>query len=257
MSSPIWTQDALRSEARAYAGPAWRLVEAQHRVSTLKLVDGLGEQELLEHILDETKPPLPRECRALDYLLATPFRYRPYPQGSRFRRAGITPGVWYGAERAETAVAEMAFYRLLFYAESPQTPFPDDAAEYTAFAAALQSPVALDLTLGALAADAARWRHPTDYDPCQTLAETAREIGVEVIRYASVRDPGQGANLAVLRCQAFSQPAPVERQSWHLRISRTGAQALCEHPRQGIEFPRDAFAADPRLAHMDWDRRRR
>lgn len=255
MSSPIWTPDALRSEARPLEGAAWRLVEAQHRVSTLKLVETLQDQDVLESILEETKPPVPRECRHLDYLLWTPFRYRPYPNGSRFRRAGVTPGVWYGAERPETAVAEMVFYRiLLFYAESPETPFPDDAAEYTAFSVDLASPVALDLTAGAMARDAAHWQRPTDYEPCQSLAEAAREIGVQVIRYASVRDPGKGTNLAVLTCRAFASPAPVERQSWRIRISRTGAQALCEHPRLGVEFPPDSFVGDPRLAGMIWDR---
>ena len=77
MSLPIWTPDALRFEAQPFAGTAWRLVEAQHRVSTLKLVDNLAEQAALEAILEDTKPALPEECRALDYLLATPFRYRP------------------------------------------------------------------------------------------------------------------------------------------------------------------------------------
>jgi hypothetical protein len=256
MSSPIWTPDALRSEARPLESPAWRLVEAQHRVSTLKLVDSLGEQDVLETILDETKPPVPPECRHLDYLLSTPFRYRPYPQGSRFRRAGITPGVWYGAEQPETAAAEMVFYRFLFYAESPQTPFPDDAAEYTAFSVDLAAPVALDLTTGALAGDAGRWQHLTDHEPCQGLAETAREAGVEVIRYASVRDPARAANFAVLTCRAFGSPAPVERQTWRIRINRTGAQAVREHPRLGVEFPPGSFADDPRLAGMVWDRPR-
>ena len=256
MSSPIWTPDALRSEARPLESPAWRLVEAQHRVSTLKLVDSLGEQDVLETILDETKPPVPPECRHLDYLLSTPFRYRPYPQGSRFRRAGVTPGVWYGAERPETATAEMVFYRFLFYAESPETPFPDDAAEYTAFSVDLAASVALDLTTGALAADPGRWQHLTDYEPCQGLAETAREVGVEVIRYASVRDPARGANFAVLTCRAFRSPAPVERQTWRIRINRTGAQAVREHPRLGVEFPPGSFADDPRLAGMVWDRPR-
>jgi hypothetical protein len=46
----------------------WRIVEAQHRVSTLKLVDSLAEQAALEEILEVTKPPLPEECRHLDYL---------------------------------------------------------------------------------------------------------------------------------------------------------------------------------------------
>jgi hypothetical protein len=116
--------------------------------------------------------------------------------------------------------------------------------------------VAVDLTAGALAADHAAWSHPTDYAACQALAEEARAIGAEVIRYASVRDPAGGANLAVLTCRAFAAPQPVERQTWRIRIGPTGAQALREHPRLGLEFPKDSFAPDPRLAGMLWDRPR-
>ncbi|WP_232209702.1 RES family NAD+ phosphorylase [Rhodobacter ferrooxidans] len=250
------TPAALRSETRPYTGPAWRFVEAQHRVSTLKLVDSLAEQAALEDILEDTKPPVPDACRSLDYLLSTPFRYRPYPGGSRFRRAGLTPGVWYGAERPETAAAEMVFYRFLFYAESPATPFPDDAAEYTAFCVDLATAVSLDLTTGALAAGHDLWTHLTDYAPCQHLADTAREIGAEVIRYTSVRDPQNGANLAVLTCSAFAAPQPVDRQTWRIRIGQSGAQAIREHPRLGLEFRRGTFGPDPRLTDMIWDRPR-
>ena len=256
MSRPILTPDALRSEARPFRGQAWRFVEAQHRVSTLKLVDSLAEQAALEDILEATKPPVPDACRHLDYLLSTPFRYRPYPNGSRFRRAGLTPGVWYGAERSETAAAEMVFYRFLFYAESPDTPFPDDAADYTAFCVDLATPVSLDLTTGGLAADHDLWAHLTDYAPCQHLADSAREIGAEVIRYASVRDPENGANLAVLTCRAFAVSQPALRQTWRIRIGRSGAQAIREYPQLGLEFRVDTFAPDPRLAGMVWDRPR-
>ncbi|NNU80886.1 RES family NAD+ phosphorylase [Halovulum dunhuangense] len=255
MSRPTWTADALRSEARPYAGSAWRLVEAQHMVSTMKLVDGTAEQSVLEDILENTKPPVPQECRHLDYLLATPFRYRPYPLGSRFRRAGLTPGVWYGAEHPETAAAEMVFYRYLFHAESPETPFPDDAAEYTAFSASVSTPVAVDVTAGALAEDEGSWTHLTEYGPCQDLADTVRGIGGEAIRYISVRDPERRANLAVLSCRAFAEAHPVERQTWRIRIGDTGAQALREHPRLGLDFARDAFSLDPRLGGMVWERR--
>lgn len=54
----------------------------------MKLVDTLDDQEILEDRIEATKPVLPTECRALDYLLAAPFRYDTiYPKGSRFRRA--------------------------------------------------------------------------------------------------------------------------------------------------------------------------
>ncbi len=255
MSSPIWTRAELSSEFRRLDGSCWRLVEAQHRVSTLKLADSLAEQALLEQLVEATKPAIPRECRHLDFLLATPFRYdAEYPKGSRFRRAGRTQGVYYAAENALTAVAEMAFYRLLFFAESPDTPWPSNAAEYTAVSAELATAHLLDLGQEPLSAEAATWTHLTDYTGCQAFADAARAAGADVIRYRSVRDPAGGANLALLACRAFARPAPVDRQTWRMRLSASGVQALCEFPRQAVEFPRDAFAADPRIAALNWER---
>ncbi|MEJ8573912.1 RES family NAD+ phosphorylase [Microbaculum marinum] len=255
MSSPIWTPAALSSETRVLEGECWRLVEAQHHVSTLKLVDTLEEQALLEDLIEESKPRIPPECRHLDYLLATPFRYgAPYPTGSRFRWAGYTPGVFYASEVAETAVAETAFYRLLFYAESPGTPWPATLGEFTAFSAAYATSRAIDLTGGALAEQRAAWTHPTEYEACQALAEAARAAMIEVIRYQSVRDPEARANLAILACSAFAAPAPLERRTWRMRLGRSGVQAICEYPRAEIEFDRRCFAADPRIASLEWER---
>src|SRR5882672_3044547 len=149
MSSSTWTPAALSFDARALAGTCWRLVEAQHHVSTLKLVDSVAEQTLLEDLVEAAKPPLPPEFRHLHYLLSTPFRYgAAYPAGSRFRRAGMTEGVFYASETPQTAVAEMAFYRLLFFAESPNSPWPSNPAEFTAFSAQYATKTAIDLTRG-------------------------------------------------------------------------------------------------------------
>jgi hypothetical protein len=247
---PIWTPVALSSETRRLLGRCWRLVEAQHRVSTLKLVDSLAEQAMLEELLESTKPPVPPECRHLHYLLATPFRYGAYPRGSRFRRAGLTPGVYYASEAAETAVAEIAFYRLLFFAESPATPWPVNAAEFTAFAVPFAAERALDLTLPPLDADRIAWTHPTEYEPCQALADAARIAGTDALRYESVRDPKAGANIALLACAAFAAAAPELRETWRLRFSSRGVQALREFPEARLEFPLEAFAADPRLGAL-------
>jgi hypothetical protein len=247
MSSHIWTPDALSSESVRLEGKYWRMVEAQHRVSTLKVVDTLDEQALLEDLIEQTKPQIPLECRHLHYLLATPFRYGSvYPHGSRFRRAGRTRGVYYAAETMFTAVAEMAFYRLLFFSESPETPWPRDAADYTAFAAAIKCAGAVDLT-----------RRPFDRDAaaaCQAIADVAREAGLEAIRYRSARDP-KGANIALLTCKGFAKAKPLEPQTWRIRLGAFGVQAICEFPEKRIEFSRTAFA-DPRLAGLRWERGR-
>jgi hypothetical protein len=254
MSSSIWTPAALSSEAHPLAGRCWRLVEAQHLVSTLKLTDSLAEQAALEALIEASKPAVPPECRHLDYLLFTPFRYGPYPTGSRFRRAGMSAGVFYGAETPETSVAEMAFHRLLFFAESPATPWPENPAEYTAFAAAFGTAKALDLTRQPLGAKRALWTDPIDYSHCQALADAARIAAIEVIRYRSVRDPEGGLNLALLTCATFTKPKPVARQTWRIHLQASGVQAICEAPRKRLAFDRTSFAQDPRIAVLDWAR---
>ena len=60
----------------------------------------------------------------------------------------------------------------------------------------------------------------------------------------------------MLTCPAFAAPQPVDRQTWRIRIGRSGAQAIREHPNLGLEFGRDSFGTDPRLAGMNWDRPR-
>jgi hypothetical protein len=189
----------------------------------------------------------------LHYLLATPFRYgAPYPTGSRFRRAGFTPGVFYGSAAPATAVAETAFHRLLFFADSPSTPWPDRAGEYTVFSTAFRTAAGLDLRAAPLDTDNAAWTHRTDYTRCQDLADQARAAGIQVLKYASAR--AEGINLALLSCAAFAARQPNERQTWRLQIGSVGARAVCSFPDSRLEFDRARFAADPRIARLNWDR---
>jgi hypothetical protein len=255
MPLPTWTPAALSSEAKPAAGHCWRLVEAQHQVSTMKLVDTLDEQALLEHIVERAKPPVPPAARHLHPLLAAPFRYdAEYPRGSRFRRAGWSPGVYYGALAVETAMAELAFHRLLLFADSPAIPWPANAAELTAFEAAYDTPRALDLTVPPLDADRVLWTDPNDDRPCQDLAERTRLAEIGLIRYASVRDPERGANVALLTPAAFTEREPRRLETWKLYLHAGGAVAMREFPLARIAFPRDAFAADPRIAALVWER---
>ncbi|TMJ02723.1 MAG: RES domain-containing protein [Alphaproteobacteria bacterium] len=255
MSSRTWTPGALSAEQRPLSGICWRVIEAQHRVSTLKLVDTLDEQSLLESLIEETKPPVPPECRHLHYLLSTPFRYASiYPRGSRFRRAGMTLGVYYASASAATAVAEMTFHRLLFFAESPATPWPVNAGEFTAFSVPYATALGIDLTKPPLSRDEAIWTNVTAYEGCQALAEAARAAAITVIAYRSVRDPGRGTSMALLSCTAFARDEPTERETWRIQFGVSGARAVCEFSDARLEFGRAAFAADPRIARLNWER---
>jgi hypothetical protein len=254
MSSNIWTPGALASSAISLNGRCWRVVEAQSKVSTMKLTDTLEEQDSIERLVEETKYPVPADCKHLGYLLFTPFRYKPYPTDSRFRRAGSIEGVFYAAEVVETAVAEAVFHRLLFYSESPNTPWPANPGEYTAFAAEFATASALDLCRPPLVAARASWTHHTDYVACLALADVVRAAALEAIRYESVRDSHSRANLALLTCRVFTQNDVVNRQTWHFHFTNSGVRSIREAPSATIQFDRNAFAVDPRIAAMKWDR---
>jgi hypothetical protein len=249
-----WTPIALTAERRRLAGGCWRVVESQHLIPTMKIVDTLAEQARLEELLDDSKPAVPAECRHLHYLLFTPFRYAAkYPRGSRFRRAGFTAGVFYASQTVATAVTEMAFARLLFFHDSPATPWPVNPVEHTAFQARFRTTRGLDLIAAPFDRDRARWMHATDYHACQDLADAARGADVDAIRYASARDPG-GVNIALLTCAAFSGAEPVDRQTWRLHLDSRGVRAICSHPERQLAFDREFFASDPRIAALVWDR---
>ena len=125
-----------------------------------------------------------------------------------------------------TAVAEMAFWRLLFYAESPDTPWPANAGEYTAFSVRFSTGKGLDLT-----------RPPFDRD-AETVDASERLLalpvvrgrgargGQQVLRYQSAR--ADGINVALLTCAAFASRAPLEHQRWRIHVGTMGVRAICE-----------------------------
>lgn len=216
MRSTTWTPPAVASDARRLRRRLWRAVEAQHIVSTLRLVDNAAEQLLLERILDANKPPLPPPAARLHYLLSTPFRY-PAPFGSRFR-APVDAGVWYGAEQVRTACAELGYWRWRFLTDSTGLSELGPAPQ-TVFQAGVDGRM-VDLTRPPFVQDRDQWTNPTDYAATQQFAVSAREGGVSAIRYESVRDPLRGAAVAVLRPEVFRPLRPLRQQSWFLHVKR-------------------------------------
>jgi hypothetical protein len=151
-------------------------------------------------------------------------------------------------------MTELAFYRLLFFAESPNTPWPKNPAEYTAFAVEFATERALVLTIPPLDRHRLLWTHPTDYSATQSLAQDARGINIEVIKYQSARAQDQAANFALLTCRAFAKSEEVSRQSWRIHLSTSGIRLICEMPHGSFDLLRAAFGSDPRLSAMNWQR---
>jgi hypothetical protein len=196
------------------------MVEAQHTASTMKIVDTVDEQNLLESLLDGNKPAQPDSTKRLDYLLATPFRYFPLRGGSRFR-AVTDPGVFYGAETVRTASAELGFWRWKFLKDSVDLETLQPVA-HTAFSAVIKTQV-IDLRQAPFTAQATSWSHPSDYAATQALAQVARKAQVGGIQYTSVRDPNPAWCLALLNPHGFAKPKPNNlMQTWWLVVRRDG-----------------------------------
>ncbi len=194
------------------------MVESQHVASTMKLVDSAAEQDVLEILLELGKPPQPVSTNTLDYLLASPFRYPPYPAGSRFR-ASTDPGVFYGAHSMRTAAAELGYWRWRFLCDSPALQQVGPVL-HTAFRTKVDAD-AIDLRAPPLDAHAALWTAARDYGATQTLARTARAAGLQAIVYHSVRDPQPGWCAALLTPAGFASRKPDPRmQSWWLTTTR-------------------------------------
>lgn len=236
----MWTPTALASEFRRYRRTVWRVVEAQHRISTNRLTSDLGEQERLEELADAAKPNLPKSAHGLHYLLASPFRYG-HTVASRFRRAGERPGIFYASEAERTAVTETAYWRLKFFSRSPGFVPGNRTSEHLSFSAPLSLTRLVDTTRPPLDADTQRWLDPENYSACQELAATVRSANGQAIRARSARDP-DGINLALLDPAAFAKSGPDHGRNWHLRHEGDRLTAMAAFPHSEVfTFTPDQF----------------
>ncbi|RFO94898.1 RES domain-containing protein [Rhodoferax lacus] len=226
---PAWFEGGMAPKSML----AWRGVEAQHVVSTMRLVDSRAEQEALELLLEHSKPPQPAMHAPKHYLLYTPFRYRP-PHPSRFRRAGER-GLWYGAEQLYTACAEVAYWRNRFILDSAALVKTELLTEHTFFQAEVQG-LALDLMQVPWVEARSAWTHGSDYSATQALAEAARYKGVQWICYESVRAPGQRC-AAVLDVDALAMvDGGKTMQTWHCKASKDAVMMVCGADTQVWKF---------------------
>ena len=200
-----------------YLGTVFRLVEAQHRISTSRLTDSLADEERLELLIEQAKPPLPEKARGLHYLLATPFRYG-HRSPSRFRKAGERPGIFYASESSKTCIVEMAYWRLRFFAASPGVLLPTTTTEYLMFCVGLDAVRALDLTLPPFVKRRSKWVDKNSWDACQAFGAGARGIDAQLIRYESARDEEGGVNVALFDPACFTAPVPSSAGTWHFRF---------------------------------------
>ncbi len=231
MPAAPWVK-VLPASLTSRSWKAWRAVEAQHVVSTLRLTgNDPVAQDQLENILEASKPPLPANARHLHYLLATPFRYPPSAHGSRFR-APFAPGVLYAAVERRTACAELGYWRWRFLTASEglkEIP----AAPQTLFQLGAHGQ-GIDLTKPPLLRWRRIWAQPDSYTQTQSLAAAARLAPASWLAYQSVRDPQQGLCYAVLDPRALRPARPLSSETWYLTV--TSHQAIWRRAGESCVF---------------------
>lgn len=222
MTATPWQPEWLAEHTGRITEPqVWRGVESQYASATMVLVDSLDEHEVLEHLLEASKPPLPAtKAAAKHFLLTTPFRYTP-TQDSRFRQAGQgRHGLWYGSPVLMAACAEVAYWRQRFILDSAGLVGARIVSHHTFFAAAVAGH-GIDLMAPPWLACREAWTG-NDYAPTQRLAAAAEPAGMAVIRYESVRAPGC-ACVVVFTPDALREPAgglDATRRRWTCTATR-------------------------------------
>ncbi len=240
MSSSIWTRCAGASEIRPLHETPWRVVEAQHQVSTRKLVDSAEEQSLLEDLIDRVKPP-DRTNGRIHYLLFTPFRYPPLRHGSRFATRRER-GIWYGSTTRRTAFAEVAYYRLLFL-EGTRANLGTVTTPLTAFTVRVRATRGLDLVLPPFDTHRRAISSPSSYASSQALGAAMRTASVEAFRYPSARDADHGINFGAFAPTVFGTAKPKSFETWHCSASRERVEVMQADyfKREKFAFPRSQF----------------
>ena len=210
----IWARCKEAAEIVPLEGNVIRVVESQQQVATNALVDDLAEQALLEELLEASKPPVPAGWPGLHYLFITPFRYPPLLFGSRFGARHET-GLFYGSLSLLPALAEAAYYRLVFWSGMAVAPVSGKlTTEHTVFAAQYAFARGLRLHQHPFSDYKKELTHPAGYSDTRQLGREMRAAGLAGFEYRSARDPQQGINLALFTPAAFAASMPAWQQTW-------------------------------------------
>jgi hypothetical protein len=203
---------------------SWRIVEDQSRSTTRKFVSTSSEHDILEKLLDQSKPKIKYYddeiyFKDLHYLLCTPFRYPPLPWGSRFGTR-FERALLYASVDLTTAMSEVAFYRLAFLKAS-EGQLGGKTVSYTAFKIAIMSDRYINLCASPFKDFEEQISSQTDYRNAQALGGKMRANGVECFQYTSARDPHKKANIGVFSPKALLHNKKIETTFEYLNCYST------------------------------------
>lgn len=232
----IWEKAAGVKQQHSIDCFAWRIVESQSVLSSRNLVDTREEHEILEEMIEASKPIVEKTT---DYLIFTAFRYPPLKYGSRFGTK-FQPSLWYGSLDVETALAEIAYYRLLFLHHT------DANLDYinmglTAYQGWIKTKHGIDLTLKPFSQYEKYISSKSDYSHSQPLGSEMRDSGIEAFIYLSARAVKPGKNIAAFTQKVFHKKNnrhTFNFQTWQCTANKYAVEFV--HP----ELMKQSFTID-------------
>ncbi len=215
-----------------------RVVESQQQVATMSLVDTHDEQELLEQLLEESKPIVQNKKK--HYLITTPFRYPPLKYGSRFGEKHYS-GIYYGSAEIKTCFCECAYYRFLFI-EGMET-IPEHLKIHTqhlTFNVTIKTDRAIQLQHSPFN-QYNNLISPDDYRATQKLGTQMREDNIQVFTFQSARDDSDGINIGIFDPIAIVSKKPYKIDHWQCTTSQKTVIFYNHIGNSSFEFTKDQF----------------
>ena len=197
----------------SFADDVIRIVESEEHVATTKIVGNLAEQDLLEQMLEDSKPGTIHP--EVHYLLSTPFRYPPLRYGSRFGSVS-EPSLFYASLSLETCLQECAYYRFIFWYDMEAAPPNPIRTQHTVFAVAILSDCCVDLRSADYDDVRSELLSTESYEMSQALGGQLRGEGAELIVFESSRGPGE--NVAAYVPSVFCG-APKGHEQWNSEVT--------------------------------------
>jgi hypothetical protein len=194
------------------------MVESQQQIATVPLVSTLEKQAILEEMLESTKPAYPANSAGLHYLLSTPFRYPPLKYGSRFG-SRHEPSLFYGSEKVMTVLAELAYYRFVFWQGMSTPPSNPIRTSHSLLKVSYKSKLGLKLQNMPFLAHEKALIHPSQYTNTQALGALMRANGIQGFQYLSARDPAHGINIGLFTPKAFAEKKPQTIDPWECELN--------------------------------------
>lgn len=213
---------------------AWRIIEYQEETSTRKLVDSFEEQDVLDNLIEKSKPLIPLEYLNYNSLLYTPFRYPPLKNGSRFGKK-TERSIWYGSLAIETAMAEKAYQQLLFINGSSAN-FGVILPIFTVFSVKINTTNGVELNTHPFLKYKNLISSPVDYQVSQILGEKMREEKIEAFSFNSARDKNEGINIGLFSIGAFDGKNPHHLQTWQCILTKSLVKFTNNNPIKQLSF---------------------